>query len=230
MTYVEVPTPGINENLKNFLGLQNEVLNFGFNDGPQVNRNRIKMWLNEALGQIAQVNAPEYQATEELELEQGVWQYALPANFDRMDDIYYPEVILRLKPLDIQDFDELGPNIYEGPPAFYALYGQELRIFPTPNASGEKLEIRYFKAVPWLVEDTDVPVLDARYWHLLIGYAVARAFEAEDDQEMAQAHLGRYKQDLAAYATNLQWRINDRPRVVDGSWQGGGYQSGGRWV
>ena len=36
-----------NLNYKNFLGLQNEVLNFGFNDGPQVNRKRVEFWVND---------------------------------------------------------------------------------------------------------------------------------------------------------------------------------------
>jgi hypothetical protein len=215
--------------LETYVDVVNEVLNFGFNDGPQVNRGRIEKWVNEGQFQIArEVDAPEFQSTEILTFIQGTWKYPLPTDFLRMQDIYYPELVSRLRPLDIQQFDMSAPAKFEGPPEMYALYGSELWLFPTPNNSTETLEVRYIKTCPVLKAETDIPLLDRNYLHLLVGYSVCRAFEAEDDLEAAQAHKARYKEDLDQYATDKQWRVHDRPRVLDGSWTGSGY--GGRVI
>lgn len=211
--------------LETYSDVVDEVLNFGFNDGPQVNRERIKKWVNEGQFQIArQVEAPEFQATEVVTLEQGVYQYSLPEDFLRLQDIYYPELVTRLRPIDLQQFDMAAPKKFEGPPETYTIYKQsELWLFPTPNNSTDTLEVRYIRRPTILVADADVPTLNKDYLHLLVGYAKARAFEAEDDLEAAQAHINRYKQDLDSYASDVQWRVADRPRTLDGSWSGSGY-------
>lgn len=215
--------------LETYGDIINEALNFGFNDGPQVNRGRIEKWVNEGQQQIArQVEAPEFQSTEVLTLKQGTWKYPLPSDFLRMQDIYYPELVARLRPLDIQQYDMSAPAKFEGPPEMYTVYASELWLFPTPNNSTDTLEVRYIKNAPALKAEADIPLLDKNYLHLLVDYAVTRAFEAEDDTEAAQAHKARWKEDLDNYATDKQWRIVDRPRVLDGSWTGSGY--GGRVI
>lgn len=215
--------------LVTFGDVVNEVLQFGFNDGPQVNRKRVENWVNEAQFQIArEVEAPEFQSTETLKLEQGEWKYPLPADFLRMQDIYYPELVARLRPLDLQQYDMSAPARFEGPPEMYTLYQNKLWLFPTPNNSTDTLEVRYIKNAPPLMVEADVPLLNKNYLHLLVQYAVTRAFEAEDDTEAAQAHKARWEKDLDAFATDVQWRIVDRPRVIDGSWTGSGY--GGRVI
>lgn len=227
MTFVEGSEEAnpINENYKNFGGLVNEVLQFGFNDGPQVNRKRIEAWLNEAQYQIArEVEGPEYQETETLVLEQGIYKYPLPPDFLRTQDIYYPNLLLRLKMCDLQQFDQTG-EIF-GPPGMYTLYANELWLFPTPNEQGDKLEHRYIRNAVQMTSETDVPLLNPNYWHLLVEYAVSKAFRAEDDLEMAAAHRTLYKEDLDAYATDVQQRFADRPHIISGTWAEG---SSGGW-
>jgi hypothetical protein len=215
--------------LETYGDVVNEVIQFGFGDGPQVNKGRIERWVNEAQFQVArEVEAPEFQSTEVLTLKQGTYKYALPSDFLRMQDVFYPELVMRLKPKDQQQFDSTAPAKFEGPPEIYTLYGNELWVFPTPNSSTDTLELRYIKNAPVLVAESDKPLLNKNYLHLLVQYAVARAFEAEDDAEAAQAHIGRYKSDLAQFATDVQYRIVDRPRILDGTWVGAGY--GGRVV
>lgn len=208
-----------NLNYKNFLGLQNEVLSYGFNDGPQVNRERIKAWLNEAQQQLArQVEAPEFQSTETLLTEAGVYRYPVAETFLRTQDIRYPELGTRLRMADLQQFDQFGANV-EGPPGMYTLYKKELWLFPTPSESQQELEHRYIHKPAWLVEDEDEPELEGDYWHLLVDYAVSKAFRAEDDYEAAQQFRTLYKEDLAAYATDVQERFVDRPLITGGMWQ-----------
>jgi hypothetical protein len=209
----------VNVNLLNYQGIVNEVLNFGFNDGPQVNRGRIEGWVNEALFQVArQVEAPEFQEAFKITTEAGVWEYTLPEDFLRIQDIWYPEQECRLRPVDLQGFNMTNPQVIQGTPAIYTLYKDKLLLFPAPSASGEELLMHYIKEPPSLEKETDIPLLNPNYWHLLVDYAVCRAFEAEDDYEAAQQFQGRFQRDLAAYATDVQGRSNDRPRVIDGTW------------
>jgi hypothetical protein len=213
--------------LETYADVVNEVLAFGFNDGPQVNRRRIGNWINEGLFQIArEVEAPEFQSTQVIETIKGTFEYPLPENFLRTQDVYYPNLTTRLRFFDLQQFD-YSSNEVEGPPALYTLYSTKIWFFPTPNESGEELKHRYVMRPPTLVNDTDVPLLNKDYLHLLVGYACARAFKAEDDIEAAQAHKGQYKEDLDAFATDVQMRLADRPRVIDGTWSGGSYGSRG---
>jgi hypothetical protein len=215
--------------LETFGECVNEVLQYGFNDGPQVNRARVERWINEGQKQIArEVEAPEFQTTQTLTLIQGQWKYQLPTDFLRMQDIYYPELVARLRPLDLQQYDMAAPAKFEGPPEMYTLYANELWLFPTPNNSTDTLEVRYIKTAPILTAEGDLPLLDKDYLHLLTDYAVQRAFAAEDDIESATAWRTRYKEDLDAYASDKQRRDVDRPRTLDGSWTGSGY--GGRVI
>jgi hypothetical protein len=205
--------------LETFADCVNEVLNFGFNDGPQVNRGRVGSWVNEGQRQVArQVEAPEFQEAHTYVMAAGVYEYPLPEDFLRVQDIWYPEIESRLRPLDLQQFNMTNPQVIQGSPAVYTLYKSLLLLFPAPQAAGEELIMHYIKQPPVLAGETDKPLLNPAYLHLLVDYAVVRAFEAEDDYEAAQAIQGRYQRDLAAYATDVQERMADRPRVIDGTW------------
>lgn len=204
--------------LETFHDIVNEVLEYGFNDGPQVNRGRIKNWVNEGQRQIArQVEAPEFQETEELVMVPKQFKYPLPAGFLRVQDIQYELMTTRLRPLDQKQFDLVAPAQTNGPPAVYTLYQQSLYLYPNPE-SADTLFLRYYKMPSAMVNDTDIPTLNVNYLHLLVDYALVRAYEAEDDIEMAQYWTGRYAKDLDAYASDVQDRIIDTPRQVTGTW------------
>lgn len=203
----------------NFEALVNEVLNFGFNDGPQVNRGRIEKWLNEGLFQIArQVDAPEFQAIKTYKTETGVFELELPEGFMRAQDIYLPGMECRLQPVDLQKYNMGNPQLYQGVPQIYTVYKNNLMISPAPQESGEEMVMHYFAEPTLMTAGADVPELNGNYWHLLIDYALVRAFEAEDDYEAAQQFQGRLQRDLASYSTDVQFRIDDRPHIIDGTW------------
>jgi hypothetical protein len=230
MTFVEEEVLPINVNLKNFLGIVNEVLNFGFNDGPQVNRARVEAWVNEAQYQIArQIEAPEFQEEAKYLTEAGVYELDLPEDFLRIQDFWYPELGRRLRGVDLQQYNQAGnPKVITGAPALYTLYKELLLLYPAPQTTGEELFLHYIKEPPALVNQTDVPLLNPNYWHLLIDYAICRAFEGEDDYEAAQQFQGRYQRDLAAYGTDVQSRSVDRPVILDGTWSSH-QENLGRW-
>src|SRR2546430_3785760 len=179
----------------------NEVLQYGFNDGPQVNRGRIERWVNEAQQEVAQaVDAPEFQETETLTLTQGKAKYTLPTRFLRMQTIFYPEMEMRLRPVDLQQYDRFAPKVIEGPPSIYTLYSTELWLFPTPYNSTDTLELRYIKEPAVLVNGTDVPVLKRANLYLLVYFALRRAVAAGGDPQTAPLHAPRHTKDPAGHA------------------------------
>lgn len=212
--------------LETYGDLVNEVLNYGFQDGPQVNKGRIEKWLNEAQRVIARkIEGPEFQAMESLATVAGTYQYALPAGFLRMESIFAPALSMRMRPVDQQAFDRNNPMV-QGTPLIYLIREKQVWFFPIPGTtegtgSEEGMKLRYYKAPPILKAESDIPALNAEYLHILIDYALWRAFSAEDDSEQAQFHEGIYKRALDEYASDVQNRTNDRPKQVDGTWGSG---------
>lgn len=208
--------------LATFVDIQNEVLNFGFNDGPQVNRTRVKNWINEAQYRVArQVEGPEFQQNYTITLIPGQYIYPLPSDFLRAQDVAYPNMSTRLRPVDIQDFDMANVGQVSGPPSTYTLDQSNMWLFPNPQNAGDTIILRYIQRPPVLVNDTDVPQLNSDYYQLLVNYAVVKGFEGEDDYEAAQYWTTRFNADLALYQADVQWRHVDRPRQVDGTWSYG---------
>jgi hypothetical protein len=209
--------------MKTFADVKNEVLRYGFQDGPVVNEARIEEWINEAQLQVARnVDATEFQATAEVAMVNGTYKYALPTGFIRMTSIVYPMVCVRLRPVDLQTFDSMASgNVsantgIEGPPIAYTIFANELWLFPTPS-NPDKLELRYYKK-PARLTGVEVPTLAEDYLHLLVDYACWRAFRAEDDPEMATSHQQQYEKDLAKYAADVQNLQDDRPKQLQGTW------------
>lgn len=223
--------------LETFGNCVEEVMNYGFMDGPQINRKRVENWINEAQQQIAeQVEAPEWQAKEVIAITKGTYRYALPSKFLRMESVYFPALQVRLRPVDQQSFDRNSP-IVEGPPLIYTIREEEIWLYPTPistekavelpPSSSEGLEMRYYKAPEFMTTEAAIPTLNKRFLFLLVDYALWRAFKGEDDQEMGQAHLNAYKEGLDHYASVQQRRDTDRPRQLDGTWGSGTFGQGG---
>ena len=210
--------------MQNFEEVVNEVLRYGFQDGPLVNQGRIEQWVNEAQLQVARnIDAPEFEALAEQLLITGEYKYPLPSEFLRMASILYPLVAVRLKPVDLNTFDSMmsaqetsiGTGI-EGPPVAYTIWNKELWLFPTPSTA-DHIQLRYFKKPPRM-SGTEIPTLAEDYLHLLVDYALWRAYRAEDDPEMATAHQQQYEKDLAKYAADVQNLQDDRPRQLQGTW------------
>jgi hypothetical protein len=213
-----------------FSDIYNEVLTYGFNDGPQVYVGRIKRWINEGQQRLArEVDAPEFQETFTITTTGGVSTYALPADFIRDADIGFPSMITRLLPIDLSQFDQFAgdPSLaILGPPSQYTLYQSNVLLYPTPDTVYTLL-MHYTGRPPDLVFDADIPELNSDYHDLLVTYAAMRAFEAEDDYEAAQFWLGKWQRERGQYATDMNNRQRDRPRLIPGTFAGS--FGGGGW-
>lgn len=196
--------------------IASEVLRFGFNDSPQINEARIISWINEAQRQIARhVGAPEFQEKAEQVLTVGTFEYAEPSECLHILDIAYPAGERRIKPVDLQTFDTYSVSELQGSPLIYTAFKGKIWLWPTPSAA-DTLKIRYIKNPPVLSAAGDIPVLDKDYLHLLVEYALFRAYRGEDDPEAAQIHETQYEKDLQKYAVDQP--IDDRPRQLQGTW------------
>lgn len=204
--------------MKTFDDIVKEVLRYGFDDGPQVNKARIEAWVNEGQVQVARhVSAPEFQANAEQTLTVGTYKYTEPSGLLMYLSILYPAAESRLVPVDLQTFDTYSAEELQSIPLVYTVFGTELWLWPTPSAA-DKLQIRYIKKPPELKEAADVPVLPKDYLHLLVDYALMRAYRAEDDLEAAAQHQAQYEKDLKQYELNVLRIQDDRPMQLQGTW------------
>lgn len=206
--------------MKTFDEVVKEVLRFGFDDGPQVNKARIEDWVNEAQLQVARhVGAPEFQETTEVTLTAGTYKYTQPASLLKYQSIAYPSQERRIKPVDLQTFDSYAASEIESPPVMYTTFKTEYWLWPIPSTA-DKIQIRYIKRPARMTEASAVPTLAEDYLHLLVDYALARAYRAEDDLEAASAHQQLYERDLRMYEADLMRRQDDRPKQLQGTWGG----------
>lgn len=207
--------------LKTFEDCVNEVLRYGFNDGPQVNKERIERWINEAQTKVARHSfAPVFQKKTEITMVAGKFEYTLPSGVIRIQTIVYPEGAIRLKPVDLQTFESYkkGSAEIEGPPSIYHIRGvNELYIFPNPT-SAAPLIVFYIEKPPELVNPTDVPVLEGESLNMLVDYALFRAYRAEDDLEAANVHHQQFEEDLASYKKSHLHLQDDTPKQLRGTW------------
>lgn len=61
----------------------------------------------------------------------------------------------------------------KGRPEAYSYWQGEIRLWPIPSKA-DKIEIRYYKTWPELVNDSDEPIIPETWQHLLIDYATAK--------------------------------------------------------
>lgn len=194
----------------NLLALRNEVLNHGFD--PVVYSSRVNNWLNDGQSQIArQVN---YYMSEALELEttaSGTTTFPLPDDFARERSVSYTDRAGELEAVYLRDLDRSNPTS-SGLPRFYAIDGQTIHLFPTPDNT-YVLRLRYWKMPMTLVNDTDTPSLPEDYHNLLWFYAVAEAFAADDDPSTAQYWTQRFNTGLSEFKADQKFPIGDQTIV-----------------
>jgi len=92
-------------------------------------------------------------------------------------------------------------------PRYYAWYGQELALYPTPAVADDEIEVWALQTPLAMVGDSDVPTLPCHLSALLVDYAMYQAFRHVGDIERAQACLAIY---LEAMERDRQNYLNSR--------------------
>lgn len=200
-----------------FLDLQEEVLEFQFS--PVKYRPLVKKWLNQA--QRVAVIQSEFRTQQELgtlttTAEDGT--AALPADYSRLIDFYDGETGRPLDSLDTKDFDQL--TAASGRPTAYAVLGEELHFYPTPDAPYE-LSLRYWRLPQDMEADGDEPEIPAQYHDILIAYAMQKAYARENDYAASNFWKGEWEAGMAKMRGEVQSDSFSGPRQVPGMWDEG---------
>lgn len=211
----------------NLLAIRNEVLAKGF-DPTLFGSSRINQFINDGLGLIAaRVDYYGEEAVQDFTTVSGTASYAWPADFARGRSLRDTNRSIEMQAVSLRDIDR--STVANGAPYAYATDGAMMHLYPTPDAV-YNLELRYWKLLPSLVNDTDVPAIPARWHKLLWLYATWQCYESEDDPNMGQYWQNRFNTDLAEFAADVRFPTTDEPHQAAGMWnQDPNLDSGRGW-
>jgi hypothetical protein len=198
----------------NYLALQNAVMQDRFDTSAY--RERVKGWLNDALGRIVRrSDIPRLRTLTDLTCTAGSDVVDLPENFARGVKLFYPDRGFGdVEEVTDVEIDELFEMV--GRPQFYAITGGQLYLWPKPDAD-YALKFRYQRLAAPMVDDTDVPEIPDDYHDLLVTYATSRGYRSEDDAAQGEKWMTDFEADLTRLKVDLREDSLDGPIVVPGT-------------
>lgn len=212
----------------NLLALRTEVLNHGF-DGSIYTATRLNQYLNDAMSELSSkaLYYGEEQETNGLTMTAGTDHYSFPTDISKLRSVRITTPIQELAMIDLRDIDR--SQVTSGIPYAYAIDGQGITVYPTPDTN-YPYSIRYWQILSPMTVDTDVPGLPPRYHRSLTYYAIARCFEGEDDPQQAQYYDAKWQQTIKDLKADLVFPLTDGPRQVRSQWDAGPVKPGwGFW-
>lgn len=200
--------------MSTFSELKDECLNYGFSSTRY--RTRFGQWLNDAQNEVCRrVFVRELLDTATVSTSSGTATYSLPADFVRVTQLLLNDEKLSVDPVSIEWFATLSAA--SGTPRMYALDEGGLNLYPTPDGV-YALTLRYYRDPADMSADADTPVIPAAHQRLLISYALAYGYRAEDDQERAVSYMADYERELARFANDRRGENQDGPVQLPGMW------------
>lgn len=190
-------------------------MNKGF-DPVLFGSGRVNQYINDGLALIARrVQYYAEEATYDFQTAGGTALYPWPADLARARSLRDTDRQQELMAVSLRDIDRSVTT--NGWPSYYALDGAGLHLYPTPD-NVYNLELRYWKLLPALVNDTDVPAIPADWHWLLWVYATWNCYESEDDPTMGGYWENRFKEGLAEFAADVKFPSTDEPHQAAGMW------------
>lgn len=194
-----------------------EVLACGF-DPVLFGINRINNYINNGyLNIVRRVSYYVDEATSDYTTVSGTASTALPADFAKVRSVRDTNRDVEMTSIGLRQIDQSLAST--GAPEYYALDGANVHLWPTPDGA-YPMEIRYWKIPATLVADSDVPTLPADYHNMLIYWANAECYRAEDDHTTAQPWQQLYDRGLAEFSADLKFNNEDMPSQVSDMWTG----------
>lgn len=177
---------------------------------------RINGWVNEALQKIYRKgNFRLNSLTEDFPTVASTSAYTLPSDFLKLASVFNADDNDPLVPVTLEEYDDLDDS--SGKPYHYTVDGNDLVLYPTPDAA-YNITLRYYNTSVELAADTDEPNLPEDYHYLLEHYALWRAYMAEHDFEAAEYHRGIFEKDLVEVVGELQSDTEKPPVQIEGGW------------
>lgn len=189
--------------------LTNEVLSHQFS--PSQYTSYVQGKINQALGYVAaQADFRELFDTESYTTVNATASYALPTDFSRLYNVEVVDSNGVPKPLAAESLVgyDTKDSSQTGQPQVYVIDGQNLKLWPVPNAA-YTVKVRHYRKPATLSNSNDVPQIPSIYHHLLVSYALWHCYERENDYQSAQYHKARFDEDLAKCRGEVQYDTDD---------------------
>lgn len=188
--------------MSNFGELQAEALHDDFDANKY--RARVQRWLNVAQARIARrMKLPEREGTQAIATVAGTAFYALDTGIVRIRSLHFVGEPAELVQVDLRDIDDAP--VSSARPTDYALNGAGITLYPTPDRV-YNLELRHWSNAIKMVQDIDVPSVHEDYQDLMVTFARAYLFRAEDDGEMYAFYMSQFEDELARMRADVQDR------------------------
>jgi hypothetical protein len=195
-----------------FNDLTEEVLDHQF--APNQYRLYIEKKINQGQEYIAaQIDFRVLLTTHTVTTVSSTATYALPSDFQRLFNVTITDPAGQVIPLSAEPLNQLETQpVATGQPQQYVIEGNNLRLYPTPDAA-YTVKLRYYRLPEALVNANDVPETPPEYWDLLVSFALWHCFERENDYQAAQYHKQRFDEDLAKARGELQYDTDDYTQI-----------------
>jgi hypothetical protein len=111
----------------------------------------------------------------------------------------------------------VGTSDQPGPPAYYSIWADQLNIWPKPD-NNYSFTIRGFRnpSLTWF-SDANTPIDISPQLQLpLVNYVMARVFQYQEDNEMANAYMRNFEQGIAVLQNNLTAPNSNRQLIMSG--------------
>jgi hypothetical protein len=199
------------------IDMRTEVFACGF-DPVLFGASRINMYINDGyLNLVRRVDYYVDENTQDYPTVQGTAMYPLPTDFARVRSVRRTDLGEEMTAVGLRTIDRSFTTA--GAPVFYAMDGANIHLFPVPDQA-YPLELRYWKLPALLVNDTDVPTIPADYHSLLIFWAVAAAYSAEDDSQTGALWQAKYDKGLSEFSADMKFPNDDAPNQLTDMWAG----------
>lgn len=201
--------------MTNFVDIQNEVLAHRLNDAKY--REPVKNWINEGQRFIyLQTDLRGGEDAQDYTTVAGTPSLALPSDFLRTVSLFESADHIPIYFMDLRAYDD-APEA-SGKPTSYTISGSTALLYPTPDAA-YAIELRYYRLPVDLSVDSDEPELPEQYRHLLVRYALIRAFERENDYDAANYYREQFDVELTRLRGQVQYDTHDGPTQVPGLYE-----------
>lgn len=185
---------------------------FGDEANAQITQADVIRWINDAQREISYQNDVK-QSTATAATVANQRDYTLPAGIAKLRRITYQGVALRLISLNeadelISSHDQTAAQGYpSGTPTHAWVWGTTLSLYPAPSVGGATdLTLYYTGYAADVVATGDALTVPDAYHNRVVEYAIAQAFELDENYQLAQIKMGQFTQGVQKQMGNDTWQ------------------------
>lgn len=198
--------------------LKQEVLDHQFSASRYGTR-IIKYFAKAQDYMASQTNFPGFLTLVQDTLDIGIYDYDLPADYNRIKTIdVFPQNGTQADKLDQMSLEGFitAPDS-TGAPQFYIIRNDvQFSVYPAPD-SQYNIDFYYYRNSTAITETTDAEI-PQQYESLLVDYALYRCYLSEHDDKFAVIHKNLFEEGIRQMKNEVQGSDKEGPEVVPGTW------------